>query len=141
MSLILITRSLALCITSISDAETGTCARARTGDCVQRVPTTVWGLLRPTGRRRPSPQDSHNPSRACTRTCFNPEEELLSRIERYEGAVYWLQPKCGTVDQQEACICVNEIKTRYQTIYAEYSKVILCSQDDDDSEIERHQKV
>ena len=78
-------------------------ARARTGDCVQLVPTAAWGLLRPTVRRRPNPrtaltwqsrlQDSHNPSRACTRTCFNPEEELLSRIERYKGAVYWLQPQ------------------------------------------------
>jgi hypothetical protein len=26
----------------------------------------------------------------------DPEEELLPRIERNEGAVYWLQPKGGT---------------------------------------------
>jgi hypothetical protein len=37
----------------------------------------------------------------------DPEEELLPRIERNEGAVYWLQPKGGAVDKQEACICVK----------------------------------
>jgi hypothetical protein len=34
-------------------------------------------------------------------------EELLPTMERNEGAVYWLQPKGGTVEQQEACIRVN----------------------------------
>ena len=36
-----------------------------------------------------------------------PMECLLPAMERNEGAVYWLQPKGGTVEQQEACICVN----------------------------------
>jgi hypothetical protein len=30
-------------------------------------------------------------------------------MERNEGAVYWLQPKNGTMEQQEACICVNGV--------------------------------
>jgi hypothetical protein len=36
-----------------------------------------------------------------------PMDGLLPVMERNEGAVYWLQPKGGTVEQQEACICVN----------------------------------
>ena len=36
-----------------------------------------------------------------------PIDGLLPTMERNEGAVFWLQPKNGTVDQQEACICVN----------------------------------
>jgi hypothetical protein len=36
-----------------------------------------------------------------------PMEELLPSVERNEDAVYWLQPKGGKVEQQEACICVN----------------------------------
>ena len=47
--------------------------------------------------------------------CLQSLKTPQPRIERYEDAVYWLQPKGGTVDQQEACICVNGIKTRYQT--------------------------
>ena len=35
--------------------------------------------------------------------------ELLPKMERNEGSVYWLQPKNGTIDQQEACICVNDV--------------------------------
>ena len=36
-----------------------------------------------------------------------PIDGLLPTMERNEGAVFWLQPKNGTVEQQEACICVN----------------------------------
>ena len=41
----------------------------------------------------------------CTQSA--PIDGLLPTMERNEGAVFWLQPKNGTVDQQEACICVN----------------------------------
>ena len=34
-------------------------------------------------------------------------DDLLPTMDRNEGAVYWLQPKGGTVEQQEACIRVN----------------------------------
>ena len=32
---------------------------------------------------------------------------LLPHMERNESYVYWLQPKHGNFEQQEACICVN----------------------------------
>jgi hypothetical protein len=32
---------------------------------------------------------------------------LLPHMERNETYVYWLQPKHGQIEQQEACICVN----------------------------------
>tara|TARA_B100000902_G_C27285289_1_gene904073 strand:+ start:654 stop:1139 length:486 start_codon:yes stop_codon:yes gene_type:complete len=32
---------------------------------------------------------------------------LLPHMERNESYVYWLQPKHGQMEQQEACICVN----------------------------------
>ena len=41
----------------------------------------------------------------CTQSA--PIDGLLPTMERNEGAVFWLQPKNGTVEQQEACICVN----------------------------------
>jgi hypothetical protein len=44
-------------------------------------------------------------------------DELLPTMERNEGAVYWLQPKGGTVEQQEACIHVHGL------FYALRSKV------------------
>ncbi|NBX18221.1 MAG: hypothetical protein EBR09_12735 [Proteobacteria bacterium] len=34
-------------------------------------------------------------------------EDLLPHMERNESYVYWMQPKCGTIEQQQACICVN----------------------------------
>ena len=54
----------------------------------------------------------------------DPEEELLPRIERNEGAVYWLQPKGGTVDQQEACICVNG---KFYALSCKFEKAIFRS--------------
>ncbi len=33
-------------------------------------------------------------------------DDLMPTMERNEGDVYWLQPKGGTVEQQEACILV-----------------------------------
>jgi hypothetical protein len=44
-------------------------------------------------------------------------DDLLPTMERNEGAVYWLQTKGGTVEQQEACIHVNGL------FYALRSKV------------------
>ena len=38
-----------------------------------------------------------------------PIDALLPAMERNEGAVYWLQPRGGTVEQQEACICVDGV--------------------------------
>ena len=32
---------------------------------------------------------------------------LLAHMERNESYVYWLQPKHGNMDNQEACICVD----------------------------------
>jgi hypothetical protein len=54
----------------------------------------------------------------------DPEEELLPRIERNEDAVYWLQPKGGTVDQQEACTCVNG---KFYTLNCKFEKAIFRS--------------
>ena len=54
----------------------------------------------------------------------DPEEELLPCMERNEGAVYWLQPKGGTVDQQEACICVNG---KFYALNCKFEKAIFRS--------------
>lgn len=54
----------------------------------------------------------------------DPEEELLPCMERNEGAVYWLQPKGGTVDQQEACICVNG---NFYALNCKFEKAIFRS--------------
>lgn len=53
-----------------------------------------------------------------------PLEELLPCIERNESAVYWLQPKGGTVDQQEACICVNGM---FYALNSAFEKAIFRS--------------
>lgn len=34
-------------------------------------------------------------------------EDLLPHMERNENYVYWMQPKGGAMEQQQACICVN----------------------------------
>jgi hypothetical protein len=34
-------------------------------------------------------------------------EDLLPHMERNESYVYWMQPKGGAIEQQQACICVN----------------------------------
>jgi hypothetical protein len=34
-------------------------------------------------------------------------EELLPHMERNENYVYWMQPKGGSTEQQQACIYVN----------------------------------
>jgi hypothetical protein len=34
-------------------------------------------------------------------------EELLPHMERNENYVYWMLPKGGSTEQQQACICVN----------------------------------
>ena len=51
-----------------------------------------------------------------------PIHALLPRIERNEGAVYWLQPKDGTVEQQEACICVNGM---FYSLNSKFEKAIF----------------
>ena len=43
-------------------------------------------------------------------------------MERNEGAVFWLQPKNGTVEQQEACICVNGV---YYGLNSKFEKAIF----------------
>jgi hypothetical protein len=48
--------------------------------------------------------------------------ELLPNMERNEGAVFWLQPKNGTVEQQEACICVNGV---YYALNSKFEKAIF----------------
>jgi hypothetical protein len=48
--------------------------------------------------------------------------ELLPNMERNEGAVFWLQPKHGTVEQQEACICVNGV---YYALNSKFEKAIF----------------
>ena len=53
-----------------------------------------------------------------------PLEELLPSVERNEGAVYWLHPKGGTVDQQEACICVNGM---FYALNSAFEKAIFRS--------------
>lgn len=34
-------------------------------------------------------------------------DDLIPHMERNESYVYWMQPKSGTIEQQQACICVN----------------------------------
>ena len=48
--------------------------------------------------------------------------ELLPDMERNEGAVFWLQPKNGTVEQQEASICVNGV---YYGLNSKFEKAIF----------------
>jgi hypothetical protein len=51
-----------------------------------------------------------------------PIDSLLPTMERNEGAVYWLQPKNGTVEQQEACICVNGL---FYMLNSKFEKAIF----------------
>lgn len=48
--------------------------------------------------------------------------ELLPNMERNEGAVFWLQPRNGTVEQQEACICVNGV---FYALNSKFEKAIF----------------
>jgi hypothetical protein len=48
--------------------------------------------------------------------------ELLPKMDRNEGAVYWLQPKNGTMEQQEACIRVNGV---YYALNSKFEKAIF----------------
>ncbi len=48
--------------------------------------------------------------------------ELLPKMERNEGAVYWLQPKNGTMEQQEACIRVNGV---FYALNSKFEKAIF----------------
>jgi len=48
--------------------------------------------------------------------------ELLPDMERNEGAVFWLEPKGGTVEQQEACICVNGV---FYALNSKFEKAIF----------------
>jgi len=48
--------------------------------------------------------------------------QLLPDMERNEDAVFWLQPKGGTVEQQEACICVNGV---YYALNSKFEKAIF----------------
>jgi hypothetical protein len=48
--------------------------------------------------------------------------QLLPNMERNEGAVYWLQPKNGTVEQQEACMCVNGV---FYALNSKFEKAIF----------------
>ena len=66
----------------------------------------------------------HIPCSSVKKQDPDPEEELLPHIERNEGAVYWLQPKGGTVDQQEACICVNG---KFYALNCKFEKAIFRS--------------
>lgn len=58
----------------------------------------------------------------CTQSA--PIDGLLPTMERNEGAVFWLQPKNGTVEQQEACICVNGI---FYMLNSKFEKAIFRS--------------
>ncbi len=51
-----------------------------------------------------------------------PIEQLLPAMERNEGAVYWLQPRGGTVEQQEACICVDGV---FYMLNSKFEKAIF----------------
>ena len=48
--------------------------------------------------------------------------ELLPNMERNEGAVFWLQPRDGSVEQQEACICVNGV---FYALNSKFEKAIF----------------
>jgi len=61
-------------------------------------------------------------SRAKPELTSSPIDELLPVMERNEGAVYWLQPKGGTVEQQEACICVDGV---YYMLNSKFEKAIF----------------
>ena len=47
---------------------------------------------------------------------------LLPHMERNESYVYWLQPKQGNFEQQEACICVNN---KYYLLNGKLEKAIF----------------
>lgn len=51
-----------------------------------------------------------------------PIEQLLPAMERNEGAVFWLQPRGGTVEQQEACICVDGV---FYMLNSKFEKAIF----------------
>jgi hypothetical protein len=51
-----------------------------------------------------------------------PMEGLLPTMERTETDVYWLQPNGGTVEQQEACICVNG---KFYALNSKFEKAIF----------------
>ena len=51
-----------------------------------------------------------------------PVAELLPNMERNEQAVFWLQPRNGTVEQQEACICVNGV---FYALNSKFEKAIF----------------
>jgi hypothetical protein len=51
-----------------------------------------------------------------------PIDALLPAMERNESAVYWLQPKGGTVEQQEACICVDSV---FYMLNSKFEKAIF----------------
>jgi hypothetical protein len=70
--------------------------------CVPRAPGTLSSAPRPSA----------------------PIDALLPAMERNEGAVYWLQPKGGTVEQQEACICVNGV---FYMLNSKFEKAIFRS--------------
>lgn len=48
--------------------------------------------------------------------------DLLPDMERNEGAVFWLQPKNGSVEQQEACICVDGV---FYALNSKFEKAIF----------------
>lgn len=48
--------------------------------------------------------------------------DLLPDMERNEGAVFWLQPRNGSVEQQEACICVNGV---FYALNSKFEKAIF----------------
>lgn len=56
------------------------------------------------------------------RSSSAPIDELLPAMERNEDAVFWLQPKGGTVEQQEACICVDGV---YYMLNSKFEKAIF----------------
>ena len=49
-------------------------------------------------------------------------EELLPHMERNENYVYWIQPNGGSIEQQQACICVNGT---YYTLNNKLEKAIF----------------
>ena len=50
--------------------------------------------------------------------------ELLPNMERNEGVVVWLQPRDGSVEQQQACICVNCV---FYALNSKFEKAIFCN--------------
>jgi hypothetical protein len=53
-----------------------------------------------------------------------PIDGLLPTMDRNEGTVYWLQPNGGTVEQQEACICVD---CSFYILNSKFEKAIFRS--------------